>query len=486
MLGELLMDYQKAWISDNSPIKVCAKSRRIGLTWAEAGIDVLEAAKHTTVKTDILYISTREELAKEFIDTAAEWAVALNIGFAAVGEDIFEDPDGDIKAYRIDFLSGNSIIALSSKPSNLRGMQGIVVIDEAAYHQDLAAMIKAALALLMWGGKVRIISTHCGTENEFNQIIEKIKRGDLNWSYHEIPLDKALEDGLYKRICEVQRTEWSAEAEAAWKEELVKSYGDGALEELFCQPQASGTQYFSRELLLKNMVDDFQVLRLTLKPEFVKQEKWVQKQDIDIWLREVVKPILEPLQFLNYRSYCGLDFGRSHDLTVLSIILEDYTTSRRWVPLIIELRLVPFEMQRLIVDYVLSRLKKFRGGSFDATGNGAYLAESLAIDYGAGRIKEIKMSNDFYLDAFPKYKAALENGKLSLPWDEEIIKDHLLIQLVNGVPKAPAVQRTQDKEKKPRHGDAAISLMLAWSQIKEDYEQQRQQPPAWSRPMVYN
>lgn len=485
MLGEVLLDYQKKWCADTSPIKVCAKSRRIGLTWAEAGIDVLEAAKQTTVKTDILYISTREELAKEFIDTAAEWAVALNVGFSAVGEDVFDDIDKDIKAYRIDFLSGNSIIALSSKPSNLRGMQGIVVIDEAAYHQDLEALIKAALALLVWGGKLRIISTHNGTENYFNQLIESIKKGDKNWSYHEVPLDAALADGLYKRICQVQRIEWTAEAETEWKEELVRSYGDGALEELFCRPQASGTQYFTRDLLQKNMSDDNEVVRLTLPSEFVKQEKWLQKEQIDLWLNDNIRPILKRLEFLNYRSYCGLDFGRSNDLTVLSVILEDFVNKKRWVPLILEMRLVPFEMQRHVVDYILSRLKRFKGGSFDATGNGAYLAESLAIDYGAGRIKELKMSNDFYLDAFPKYKAALENSKLSLPWDEEIIKDHLLIQLVNGVPKAPVSQRTQDKEKKSRHGDAAISLMLAWSQIKEDYEMNRQQPPAWSRPMVY-
>ena len=66
---------------------------------------------------------------------------------------MFEDDDheGDksILAFRIKFASGKEIVALSSSPTNLRGRQGRVVIDEAAFHKDLAAVLKSALALLM-------------------------------------------------------------------------------------------------------------------------------------------------------------------------------------------------------------------------------------------------------------------------------------------------------------------------------------------------
>lgn len=58
------------------------------------------------------------------------------------------------------FDSGFKVQALSSNPSNLRGMQGTVIIDEAAFHDRLAEVLKAALALTMWGAKVRLISTH--------------------------------------------------------------------------------------------------------------------------------------------------------------------------------------------------------------------------------------------------------------------------------------------------------------------------------------
>lgn len=65
-----------------------------------------------------------------------------------------------IAAGRFTFASGFEIVALSSKPRGLRGRQGYVIIDEAAFHDDLPEVLKAAMALLMWGGKVLVISTH--------------------------------------------------------------------------------------------------------------------------------------------------------------------------------------------------------------------------------------------------------------------------------------------------------------------------------------
>jgi phage FluMu gp28-like protein len=44
-------------------------------------------------------------------------------------------------------------------------MQGKVLIDEAAFHDDLDELLKAAMALTMWGSHVVVISTHDGAEN---------------------------------------------------------------------------------------------------------------------------------------------------------------------------------------------------------------------------------------------------------------------------------------------------------------------------------
>lgn len=41
----LLLGYQKRWVADGSQLKIAEKSRRTGLTWAEAADDVLIAGR---------------------------------------------------------------------------------------------------------------------------------------------------------------------------------------------------------------------------------------------------------------------------------------------------------------------------------------------------------------------------------------------------------------------------------------------------------
>lgn len=147
----------------------------------------------------------------------------LQVVAGKVNEDIFRDGDErEIKAFRIDFASGHKILALSNRPSNLRGKQGRVIIDEAAFVEDLPELLKAALALLMWGGQVIIISTHDGAENPFNELIQDVRAGNLPYSLHRITLDDALSAGLYRRICRVTKQDWTPEAEKPGEPTLSK------------------------------------------------------------------------------------------------------------------------------------------------------------------------------------------------------------------------------------------------------------------------
>lgn len=53
-------------------------------------------------------------------------------------------------------------MALSSRPENIRGLQGKVVIDEAAFHPNVQGVMEMATALLIWGGRISVISSHNG------------------------------------------------------------------------------------------------------------------------------------------------------------------------------------------------------------------------------------------------------------------------------------------------------------------------------------
>ena len=68
----------------------------------------------------------------------------------------------------------------------------------------------------MWGGKVRIISTHNGDDNAFNSLLLDARAGRNDYSVHRITLDEACAEGLYRRICETVGERWSPDGGGAY------------------------------------------------------------------------------------------------------------------------------------------------------------------------------------------------------------------------------------------------------------------------------
>lgn len=244
----LFLPYQQECVGDTSPVVVIEKSRRIGISWAWAGNSAIEAGSASG--SDVWYIGYNKEMAREFIRDCGDWTRALNLAAGEIGEEMIEDEDGDILSYAIRYSSGKRVTALSSRPASLRGKQGWFILDEAAFHDDLAGLMKAALASLMWGGRVIVISTHNGVDSEFNELLIRIKRGDVDYSLHTVTIDDALDQGLFKRICLARGVEWSAEREAKWLADMINFYGIDADEELRCIPkQRIAGQHMRREWL---------------------------------------------------------------------------------------------------------------------------------------------------------------------------------------------------------------------------------------------
>lgn len=191
-------------------------------------------------------------MAEQYIRDVASWAKYFNVAASAMEEFIFEDEEEgkDILAFRVRFASGHHVTALSSRPTNLRSKgkkSDRVRIDEAAFHDSLDELLKAVIAIKMWGGKIAIWSTHNGVDNLFNKLVEEIRKGDRDFSLHRVTLADALADGLYKRICLVNGEEWTLEGEAVWVAQLYRDYGVVAAEELDCVPfKAESGKLFNR------------------------------------------------------------------------------------------------------------------------------------------------------------------------------------------------------------------------------------------------
>lgn len=453
----VLLPYQKRWIKDEATIKVVEKSRRVGISWAEAADDALYAA--SAKGDDVWYIGYNKDMALEFINDCGHWARHYELAASSMEEVVIDDEDKDILSYRIKFSSGKRITALSSRPTNLRGKQGRVVIDEAAFHDDLPGLIKAAIALTMWGGQVRIISTHDGDDNPFNELIQDIRAGKRPYSLHRVTLDEALDQGLYKRICEILGREWSEEGETAWRQELIDSYGEDAEEELFVIPSRGSGVYLTRALVESCMDPDIPVLRWSCPKGFAELPEHIRQAAANDWCEEHVLPVLSALN-PKLATYYGEDFGRSGDLTIIMPLQEQQNLHYR-TPCIIELRNVTFEQQKQVLFYVVDRLPRFMGGAMDARGNGQYLAEVAMQEYGAARIQQVMVSTEWYREAMPRYKAALEDKTITLAKDADILNDHRAVRMEKGVARVPENMRSKGSDSGQRHGDAAIAGAMA-------------------------
>lgn len=465
----VLLPYQQRWVADEAPFKVCEKSRRTGLTWAEAADDVLIAAADKSAGgQNVYYIGTDKEMTEEYIDACVMWAKAYNRVATSIDEGIWDEADDDqhIRTFTIRFPnSGHKIVALASRPRKLRGRQGVLVGDEAAFQDNLDELLKAAMAFLIWGGKVRLISTHDGEDNAFNQLIQDIRAGKQLGVVHRVEFDQAVAEGLYKRVCLRKGIEWSQASEDQWKADIYAFYRTNADEELRVIPSQGGGKFLTRTLIERCMTEQAPLLVWTCKPEFTYEPAASRAAECLDWLEEHVQPELDKL-IARDMHYIGSDFARSGDASDIVVIAESARLTHR-VPFIIEMRGVPFEQQRQVGKWLIERLPRFTAGALDASGNGADMAEYLAQQFGPTRIHEIKLSQEWYRVNMPRVKAAFEDETIALPKHEDVLADLRAIVTDKGIAKVPANARYEGSDGLMRHGDIAVALALGLYAIAE-------------------
>ncbi|MDJ0826967.1 MAG: hypothetical protein QNJ16_15850 [Rhodobacter sp.] len=469
-LPDVLLPYQAELLAATavSPLTVCEKSRRIGMTWGVGADAVLTAgAARSAGGMDVLYIGYNLDMAREFIDVCAMWARAFVPAAGDVQEFLFTEQGEDgadrfIQAFRIAFASGFEIVALTSKPRSLRGRQGYVIFDEAAFHDELGEMLKAALPLLMWGGKVLVISTHDGQDNPFNELVQEVRSGKRAGEVVRVTFDDAIAQGLYERIALVKGLDPTSEARQKWIATVRNAMGDAAGEELDCIPRAGSGTYLSGAAIEACMQSDFTIARLTCPDGFELRPMAERTAYVAAFLERDVAPALERLDPARLTAL-GEDFGRSVDLSVIAVGQEMADLSVA-VPLLVEMANTPIEQQKQVVRFIAERLARFLGAHFDATGNGLALAEWAQEEFGHDRIEPVKITQAWYLEHGPLLKGHIEDQTIGLPRDSEIKSDLRAVRLINGVPSIPNARDGG------RHGDAAVALMMLLAALKGEFE----------------
>lgn len=487
----VLLPYQieAIQLSHAHPLFVSEKSRRTGLTYGFAADAVLTASPAVR-PSNVYYLAYNKDMTREFIAYCGDFAKAFNAAATASDEFLFDDgSEKGILALRVDFPSGKSIVALSSKPRSLRGMQGAVIIDEAAFHDDFMGVLKAALALLMWGGRVVVISTHDGADNPFNELIEEIRAGKRKGAVQRLTLTDAIDQGLYRRICLRTGKEWTKEAEAEWEEDLRQTYKDAAEEELDVVPAKGSGVYLPSATIDACMSSDHKIVRLVPAKDFatagglidpaaqdegldddtrravrVWRERW-----IDEWLESEVAPVVAGFD-PRRRSHWGQDFARNSDLSTIAAGQEDAACVLH-NRLGIEMLGVPFWAQYRILCWLCRRLPMWSNGKMDARGNGQQLAEDMQEQFGADRIEAVMATEAIYLACMPRLKARFEDRTILIPRNDGVKEDLRLIKLVRGIPKiVDRVDAKADGAKGKRHGDYSIALMNLVGAADEDVQ----------------
>ncbi len=476
-LGDgVLMLHQRQAAAIKASIIAIPKGRRTGITFGTMLNKTIVAASRKSAGGDnVFYIGDTKEKGLEAIGYCAKFsriiAQAQGQGVSGIEEFLFEDQDADgktrhINAYRIRFASGFQVCALSSRPANIRGLQGHVVIDEAAFHPDVQGVLDAATALLIWGGQITVISSHNTKANPFNQFCLDIEAGRYGSDavVMKITFDDAVANGLFERVCLMKGTTPTVEDKAAWYAKIRNGYGarkSAMREELDAIPRDGGSIGIPGVWIDRAMREVRPILRLTLDDDFVRKPNQVREMFAAAWIKANLEPAMR-LLMPGLQTVVGMDYARHRNFTEI-VPLQVTQTLRRTVPFVVELQNVPTRQQEQILWALLRGVgAMFRGAALDATGPGQTIAEYTADEFGHGCIHQVVLSLKWYAEFMPKMIQRFEDDDYDLPRDANLESDLRAVESNNGIPQVAAVNRRDLKEPELyRHGDFAIALAMA-------------------------
>ncbi|EGU37807.1 portal protein, partial [Vibrio scophthalmi LMG 19158] len=183
----------------------------------------------------------------------------------------------------------------------------------------------------------------------------------------------------------------------------------------------------------------------------------LRRIEMKAWLEEMVEPLLDRLPPRPHAF--GEDFARSGHLSVFAPMTINQDSTRH-VPFLVELHNVPHKQQEQAIKFICDRLPMLCALKLDGGGNGNYVAEQAQEEYGS-LAEIIMLSESYYREHMPKFKAAFEDQQLTIPADEDVICDITAIKTINGTPKIDRERKVKG-EKKKRHGDSAIAIWFAY------------------------
>lgn len=426
------LKYQSAWINNPSQFAIAEKSRRIGITYAESYRVTRDLALKKVKNNKVWFSSADLSASEEFIDYVAFWAKFLQTAAEYVGEVVI-DRDDDVTAHRVRFSNGAECNAISSNPTRFRSKGGDIILDEFAHHKDQEKMFTAAKPSMMWGNRVRVISTHNGDESYFNSLISEIKKGKdgtmKNWTHFHTTIEDAIKDGLIDTILGHKA---SKEEVAQFLEDAFSGMSQEAIdEEFYCIPRSSSKNHLLPYELLNPIERD---------------------NILDDKLENVVGDL-----------FVGMDIGRKNNPSIIWVDekLGEILYTRKVIPL----KNVTYREQKEILYGVMSH-PNFRRAALDATGIGNQMAEEAQQDFGALRVEAVMFTTKSKEELASHTYIMVEGKKTLIPRDRIIRDDFYSVRAVTS--PSGNVRYEADVDKQGGHADYFWAKALALSAAKSN------------------
>ncbi len=251
---------------------------------------------------------------------------------------------------------------LASNPRTARGFSGDLILDEFAFHEDSHAIWDAAEPILTANSDYlcRVASTPNGKHNMFYHLVHTAG----------LPVRKVTRTEAWKSGCEIFHpvTRSRITPEQARENALDKKAYDQNFECAFSEGNLA--------LLTYELIDR----ACDPAAGFICDEEWSEEA-------------LARIRACSSPLYLGVDVGRKHDITVITVLQIHNVPTVRGILRLRNMRL-PQQQQRLAQ---VCSLPGFYLAKIDATGLGLGLAEFLQEKY-RGKVSAVNFASSTTLD----------------------------------------------------------------------------------------
>lgn len=395
----LFLPYQDAWIEDMSRLKLMEKGRQIGLSWSTA-YGAVERTAPKEARFD-QWVSSRDEIqAKLFIEDCKKFGAMLNAGMKDLGLLVIDHKER-FSAYVLQFANGRRIHSMSSNPDAQAGKRGGRILDEFALHNDNRKLYTIAYPGITWGGQLEIISTHRGSHNYFNELVEEIrhKGNPKGFSLHTVTLETALNQGfLYKLQSVIADDDPIMAMDEAEYFDYIRNgcaTQEQFLQEYMCVPADDDGAFLSYDLISGC--------------EYRGGEDW--EMEAAGAMSDGRKPT---------ELYLGVDVGRRHDLTVIWAL--ERVGSMLFTRSVITLQDMRFSDQEKVL-YDLLALPSIRRCCMDDSGLGMQFAERAKEKFGTYRVEPVRFTAQMKEELAYPVRAAFEDRTVRIPGTDKIRAD---------------------------------------------------------------